>query len=207
MRTLIFVVSAVCFSLSACSTAPIGATPPLSSTAKPSYPSIATTSHVLFLGERFTRKWQATDGPVKRYEYYPVKQTPDDWLELTEFQVYTNGSIDDTPSLYAKHLDAVFKAKYPGMPARLYANKKTGEAILVVLYPTSLRKLAGKKFVEFDAFKYFQDPVGKHVICFHYAKNIEAPSSSHPASAFNTEITKTWQTVLPAMALFKPYRE
>lgn len=225
MRALRYIVSAVCISLSACSTTPVGGTAspsstaeppssrstarPLPSAAKSSYPSIAATEKVEFLGKEFTRKWQSTGGPVKRYEYYLAKQAPHDWLEMFEFQVYSFGAHGEspTPTTFAKIVAHGFRAKYPQLPLGIYVNKKLGNAMLFLLYPTSTRHVPGQKFLEFDAFRFLSDPVSKHLLCIHYAKNIEAPSSSHSASAVESEVRKTRKEVFTALALFKTYRE
>ncbi|MEJ2346213.1 MAG: hypothetical protein P8090_12525 [Gammaproteobacteria bacterium] len=207
MRALICVVSAICFSLSACSTAPTSAAPTSSSAAAPTAPSVAATENVKFLGKQFTRKWRSKNRPVKQYEYYLANETPDDWYEMVEFQVYPSDSQGDKPAAFAARVASAFKGKYPKMPLSIYTNKKTGEVMLYMLYPTSTRKTDVKRYLEFDAFKFFRDPVNKHVLCLHYAKNIEAPSASHPMSDVAAQVTNTRKAVFPAMAGFKAYRE
>lgn len=215
MRVLICAVSATCFALSACSTGPTAATGPSPtgaamaspSAAAPTAPSVAATKNVRFLGKQFSRKWQSKGRPVKQYEYYLTGENPSDWYEMLEFQIYPTDSQGDKPVAFAKRVAGAFKSKYPKMPLSIYTNDKTGEAMLYVLYPTSTRKADDKKYLEFDGFKFFRDPVSKRVLCIHYAKNIEAPSASHPMTDVATEIKQTRKRVFPALAQFSAYRE
>lgn len=167
--------------------------------------SVARTTSVEFLGTAFARKWESTRGPVRRYEYYPPRQTPDDWLELVEFQVYPVALEGNDPVHFAARLARDFKRRYPRMRYALYTDRSGDAAILDFIYPTSTRKEKGKKFLEYDAFKFFRDPGDPHVLCFHYAKNIEGPSRSRPAPAVGAQIRKTRHEVIPALARFPVY--
>lgn len=172
-----------------------------------SWPSVAATTRVDFLGKPFERKWKSTDGPVKRYEYYPGKQTPNNWFEMVEFQVYPMRADGNGPRAHAVRLAEDFKRHYPYMKFALYADKSTGAALLDFFYPTSVRKDKDKQYFEFDAFKFFRDPVSGHTLCFHYAKNIEAPGPDHPMSDVAADLNNTRHKVIPAMARFGAYRE
>jgi hypothetical protein len=168
-------------------------------------PSVAATQSVQFLGKAFTLKFKAADKPVRVYEYYPADQTPDDWLELVEFQIYPARATGNEPVDYAKRLVAAFKRRYPYMQFAMYADERSGAAMLDFFFPGSTRHREGKAFVEFDAFKFFRAADGR-VISFHYAKNVESVSNSRPMSLVAAELRETRQEVEPALSRFEPYR-
>lgn len=170
-------------------------------------PSIAAIRTVDFLGKKFERKFEATDKPVRIYEYFPQQQTPDNWLELIEFQVYPVNPDGNEPLDHARRTATAFKQKYPAMQFALYSDKNTGAVLLDFFYPTSTRKEPGKEFLEFNAFKFFRDTGSPLTMSFHYAKNIEGISSSRTIDDVTNDIKKTRQEVVPAMARFPLYRQ
>jgi hypothetical protein len=199
MRTLAGLVLATLIASPAWAT---GAGAPAATT----HPSVAQTASLEFLGKRFERKWQSIGGPVRRYEYYPARETPDDWFELTEFQVYPIRTTGNEPRDFAVRIANDLKRRYPAMRFGLFHDKTTDAYILEFFYPTSTRKDPGKRYLEFDAFKFFHDPTSDHVLAFHYAKNIEAPGESRPSAKVIAEIRTTIRQVVNAMAHFGIYR-
>ena len=174
--------------------------------ADPDRPSVASTQTVDFLAQKFALKFKAADKPVQIYEYFPADQTPRDWLELVEFQIYPPHPEGDAPVDHAKRTAAAFKKKYPHMRFALHLDKRSGAIMLDFFYPTSTRKEDGKEFLEFNAFKFFRDASGERTLSFHYAKNIEGPHGSRPMSEVSADIRKTREDVLPAMAKFPLFR-
>ena len=168
-------------------------------------PSVAATQSVEFLGKAFTLKFKATDKPVRVYEYFPADQTPDDWLELVEFQVYPARATGNEPVDYAKRLVAEFKRRYPYMQFAMYADERSGAAMLDFFFPSSTRYREGKAYIEFNAFKFFR-AAGGGVISFHYAKNVESVSKARPMNLVAAELRETRQEVEPALTRFEPYR-
>lgn len=168
-------------------------------------PSVAATHSVEFLGKTFTLKFKSNDKPVRVYEYYPADQSPDDWLELVEFQIYPARAAGNKPLDYAERLAAAFKRRYPYMQFAMYADERTGTAMLDFFFPASTRHRAGKEFVEFNAFKFFRAPGGR-VISFHYAKNVEGISRTRPMNLVAAELRETRQQVEPALTQLAPYR-
>jgi hypothetical protein len=201
MRLATFLAAAGCLGLFGCASAPVATAP------DPGRPSIADAQTVDFIGRKFVLKFKATDRPVRIYEYFPAQEGPENWLELAEFQIYPVNPNGNEPMDHAKRTAAAFKQKYPFMQFALYSDTKTGAAMLDFFYPASTRKEKGKEFLEFNAFKFFRDAGSPLTMSFHYAKNIEATGPSRPASAVSTDIKKTRQTVIPAMAAFPLYRQ
>lgn len=169
--------------------------------------SVANTKSVEFIGKKFELKFKDTDHPVRIAEYYPAKETPSDWFELVEFQIYPVHPDGNKPIDHARRTAQAFKQKYPQMQFALLTNHKTGEAMLDFFYPTSTRKEKDKSFLEYDAFKFFQDAGGTQTMSFHYAKNIEGPGTDRPMNSVIEDIKKTRAEIVPAMAKFPLYRQ
>lgn len=184
-----------------CAAAPVAAPPDMSR------PSVAATQTVEFIGKQFQLKFKDTDKPVRIYEYYPAQDSPSDWMELTEFQVYPVRSDGNEPMDFAKRLAVAFKQKYPYMQFALYSDNNTGAAMLDFFYPTSTRKDKDKDFLEFNAFKFFRDAGSAQTMSFHYARNIESTSASRPMASVSAEVKETRRQVVPAMAKFPLYRQ
>lgn len=201
MRLVTFLLFVGYTGLIGCASTPVVTAP------DPSRPSITDTQAVEFLGKRFELKFKATDKPVRIYEYFPAGETPDNWFELAEFQVYPVHPDGNEPMDHAKRTAAAFKQKYPYMQFALYADNNTGAALLDFFYPTSTRKDKGKEFLEFNAFKFFRDAGSAHTMSFHYAKNIESASATRKMNDVSGDIKKTRQEVVPAMAKFPLYRQ
>ncbi len=201
MRLIAFSVLVGCSGLIGCASTAVTTAP------DPSRPSVADTRTVDFLGKRFELKFKATGKPVRIYEYFLVKETPDNWLELVEFQIYPVHPDGNEPLDHAKRTAAAFKQKYPYMQFALYSDNKTGAAFLDFFYPTSTRKEKGKDFLEFNAFKFFRDAGSPVAMSFHYAKNIEGTGTSRPMNDVSADIKKTRQEVVPAMARFPLFRQ
>lgn len=170
-------------------------------------PSVADTKTVEFLGKKFELKFKAADKPVRIYEYFLASETPENWLELVEFQVYPAHPDGNEPMDHAKRTAAAFKKKYPYMQFAMYSDNKTGAALLDFFYPESTRKENGKEFLEFNAFKFFRDAGSNHTMSFHYAKNIEGIGVSRPMNDVSGDIKKTRQEVVPAVAKFPLFRQ
>lgn len=183
------------------------ASTPVATASDANRPSIADTQAVEFLGKKFELKFKATDQPVRIYEYFPARETPDNWSELVDFEVYPVRPDGNEPMDYAKRTAAAFKQKYPYMQFALYADNNTGAALLDFFYPTSTRKEKGKEFFEFNAFKFFRDADSAHTMSFHYAKNIESTSPTRSMNDVSSDIKTTRQEVVPAMAKFPLYRQ
>jgi hypothetical protein len=169
--------------------------------------SVADTKTVEFIGKKFEIKFKATDKPVRIYEYFLANETPENWLELVEFQVYPVHPEGNEPMDHAKRTAAAFKKKYPYMQFALYSDNNSGAALLDFFYPESTRKEKEKGFLEFNAFKFFRDVGSEHTMSFHYAKNIESTSPSRPMNDVSGDIRKTRQEVVPAMAKLPLYRQ
>ena len=155
---------------------------------------------VEFLGKEFQLKFAAVDKPVKTYEYYLASETPSDWFELVEFQIYPVNPDGNRPVDFAKRTAAAFMQQYPDMQYALFSDKSSSSVMLDFFYPTSTR--VDKDYVEFDAFKYFQDGGSPSVICLHYARNIEGVSASRPSSDVLADIKKARAQVESALAGF-----
>jgi hypothetical protein len=84
------------------------------------------------------------------------------------------------------------------MQYSLLTENNSDEVILDFFYPISTRT----GYLEFDAFKYFNDPSNSHVIGFHYAKNIEDVNSSRTFDDVVDELKKTIKEIESAMAEF-----
>ena len=169
--------------------------------------SVTDTKTVEFVGKKYELKFKATDKPVRVYQYFLANETPDNWLELVEFQIYPVHPEGNEPMDHAKRTAAAFKKKYPYMQFALFSDNNTGAVLLDFFYPESSRKEKGKDFLEFNAFKFFRDAGSDHTMSFHYAKNIEGTNPSRPMNDVSGEIKKTRQEVVPAMAKFPLYRQ
>ena len=93
------------------------------------------------------------------------------------------------------------------MQFALYTDNNTGAAMLDFFFPTSTRKEKGQDFLEFNAFKFFHDAGSACTMSFHYAKNIEGPSTSRLLKDVSADLKKTRQEVVPAMAQFPLFRQ
>lgn len=172
-----------------------------------SHPSVANTQTVDFIGKKFELKFKDTEQPVQIYEYYLPNETPSDWIELVEFQIYPVHPDGNEPIDFAKRIAAAFMQQYPDMEVALFSDNNTGEALLDFFYPTSTRQEEGKDFLEFNAFKFFRDAGSPQVMSFHYAKNIEGISASRTFSDVVDDIQKTREEVVSAMAEFPLFRQ
>ena len=168
-------------------------------------PSVAETKAVEFLGKKFELKFKATDNPVRVYEYYLAKETPDDWLEMVAFQLYPVNLEGNAPLALAKRTAALFMEKYPYMKYALASNTN-GVAMLDYFYPISSRKEKGKRFLEFNAFKFYRDAASAQTMSVHYAKNIESTSSSRTMNDVLGDIKKTREELLEALPKFPLHR-
>lgn len=189
----------VCCFISACSTSA------QKTITKPA-PSIAGSKTVEFLGKRFTRKFQDANQVLRFYEYFPEKQTPTDWWELVDFQVYAPTPKPREPIDYARTVTGKFSHDYAQSSYHTYINYKTGTVILELIYPRSTRKDAHKKFFEFSAFKFYRDSGSGQVIVFHYARNIEAAGPERGEQSVRLEIKRIRDKVLHALTGFPDYQ-
>ena len=196
-----FLVLTGCLALASCVSAPVATPPDLSR------PSVAGTQTVEFLGKKFELKFKDTDKPVRIYEYFLERETPSNWIELVEFQIYPVHPDGNEPMDHAKRTAAAFKQSYPYMRFALYSDKDTGAALLDFFYPTSTRKGDGEEYLEFNAFKFFRDAGSDRTMSFHYAKNIESTSTARPVATVSADIKKTRDEILPAMARFPLFRQ
>jgi len=184
-----------CLGLVACATLP-----------GPRHPSVAGLQAIDFLGRKFVREAETTDMPVRIYYYYPVNESPGDWLERIEFKIYPlkpDGANE--PLDHARRVVADFKQKYPNMEYALTSDSRSGAAYLDFFYPHSSRKEAGKGFLEFNAFKFFRDKGSRRTMSFHYLKNIEGMSAYRSMSDVSTEIINTRQDIQQAMTTLPRY--
>ncbi len=172
-----------------------------------SRPSVANTQTVEFIGKKFELKFKATDQPVQIYEYYLPNETPSDWIELVDFQIYPVNPDGNEPMDFARRTAAAFMKQFPDMQYALISDNNSDAVIVDFLYPGSTRKGKGKNFIEWDAFLYFRDAGSSHIMSFHYAKNIEDVSSSHSFDDVLSDINKTRKTVESAMAEFPLFRQ
>ena len=163
---------------------------------KPPFGSQYTT--VEFIGKKFELKFTATDQPVQIYEYYLPNESPADWIELVEIQIYPVNPDGNKPIDFAKRVAAAFLQQYPDMRYALITDNNSDAAVLDFFYPTSSRKEKGKEFLEFDAFKFFSVAGGTQTMSFHYAKNIEFINPD----SFASEFKKTREEIVSAMAEF-----
>ena len=201
MRLNQFLISIGCLILVSCASAPVATPPDLGR------PSVANTQTVEFLGRKFELKFKDTTKPVRIYEYFLAQETPSNWIELVEFQIYPVHPDGNEPMDHAKRTAAAFKQKYPYMQFALFADSNTGAALLDFFYPESSRKEKGKDFLEFNAFKFFRDAGSTHTMSFHYAKNIEDIGTARPMNSVSADIKKTREELVPAMAKFPLFRQ
>jgi hypothetical protein len=167
----------------------------------PNQLSISDTQTVEFIGKKFELNWKVTDQPIRIYVYYPPNETPSDWIELVEFQIYPVNPDGNKPIDFAERIGKGYKQQYPGFDYLLLADKHSDAVLLEILYPTSTHKEEGKKFLEMDIFKFYSDPNSSQVISFLYSKNIDA-SSSRSSDDVISEMNNTTTKVNPAMAEF-----
>lgn len=170
-------------------------------------PSVADTKTVEFIGKKFELKFKATDKPTRIYEYFLDKETPDNWLELVEFQIYPIHPEGNEPMDHAARTANSFKKTYPYMQFALFSEEKGGGALLDFLCPESSSKEKGKDYLEFNAFKFFRDSGSDRTMSFHYTKNIEYTKEARTTGKALSEIKKTRQDIIPAMAKFPLYRQ
>lgn len=183
------------------------ATTPGASGTETGRPSIAATRSVDFLDKRFERKFEHVTGPVRRYEYFAGSDSPEDWLELVEFQVYPVHPEGNAPIDFATRTAAALQQRFPQMRFGLVEDEEAGIVLLDFIYPMSLRREPGRQFLEFNAFKFFRDQGGQRTLSFHYAKNIEGLSRSRSEADVIEELKRTRGQVIPALAEFPLYRE
>ncbi len=169
--------------------------------------SVTSTQIVEFIGKKFELKFKATDKPVRIYEYFLSNETPENWLEMVAFEIYPVHPEGNEPMDHAKRTAAAFKQKYPYMQFALFTGKNTDAALLDFFFPESTRKEKDKNFLEFNAFKFFRSAGSPYTMSFHYVKNIEGTSASRPMERVSSDIKKTRQEVVPAIARFPLYRE
>jgi len=160
--------------------------------------SVANIQNIEFIGKTFELRFKATEQPIQIYEYYLPDESPSDWFELVEIQFYPVNPSGNKPIDFAKRTADAFIQQYPDMQHRILQENNSDEVILHFLYPTSTRE----GYLEFDAFKYIQDPNSSHVICFHYAKNIEGISSSRSFDDVVGDIQNTIKEIESAMTEF-----
>lgn len=170
-------------------------------------PSIAQTESIEFLGKRFELKFEDMAGPTRIYEYFAGGESPQNWLELVEFQVYPVHPQANAPLDFAQRTAAALKQKYPGMQFGLYTVDGTDATVLDFFFPTSTRKEPGKQFLEFNVFKFFRDAGGKRTLAFHYARNVEATGATRTADDVIADLKAAREQVLPAMVRFPLYRQ
>lgn len=182
------------------------ATPPVSAP-DAGRPSIADTESVEFLGKRFDLKFEDMVGPTRIYEYFAGGDTPQDWLELVEFQVYPVHQEANAPLDFARRTAAALQQKYPQMQFGLYTIDGTDATLLDFFFPMSTRKVPGKQFLEFNVFKFFRDQDGGQTLSFHYVRNIESVSASRSADEVIADLKAARSAVLPAMVEFPLYRQ
>jgi len=173
---------------------------PVTTLTGPDISSACDIQTVELLGRQFELKFAATDKPVKSYEYYLANESPDDWFELVEFQIYPVNPDGNQPIDFANRTAAAFVQQYPDMKYALFSDKSSSSVMLDFFYPTSTRK--DKDYLEFDAFKYFQDGGSTSVICLHYARNIAGTSAARPYSDVLADIKKARAEVEAALAKF-----
>jgi hypothetical protein len=162
---------------------------------------VAELQTVEFIGRKFELKFKATDKPVQIYEYYLLNESPADWIELVEFQVYPVNPNGNQPIDFAQRTADAFIQQYPDMQYALFTDKNSEAVMLDFFYPTSTRQ----GFLEFDAFKYMRDTKSSQVISFHYAKNIEAASATRSSDDVLSELKKTRKEIEAALAKFDPF--
>jgi hypothetical protein len=163
--------------------------------------SVTKLETVEFIGKKFELKFKVTDKPVQIYEYYLANESPVDWIELVEFQIYPVNPAGNRPIDFAKRTAEAFIQQYPEMQYALLSDKSSEAVILDFFYPTSSRQ----GFLEFDAFKYVRDANNSQVISFHYAKNIEAAGATRSTDDVLSEIKKTRKEIESALAKFNPF--
>jgi len=151
-----------------------------------------------FIGKKFELKFKDATQPTQIYEYYLPNESPSDWFELVDIEIYPVNPSGNTPIDFANRTADAFKQQYPDMQYSLLTKNNSDEAILDFFYPTATRE----GYLEFDAFKYFRDPGSSHVIGFHYAKNVEGISSSRSSDDVLSDLRKTIKEIESAMAEF-----
>jgi len=151
-----------------------------------------------FIGKTFELQFTSTDQGVQRFEYYLPNESPSDWFELVEIQVYPENPAGNEPIDLANRIASAFIQQYPEMKYSLLQNNSANEVILDFFYPTSTRE----GYLEFNAFKFFKDPASEQVIGFHYAKNIEDENSSRTYDAVVTDLKQTIKEIESALAKF-----
>lgn len=189
-----------------CTNFPASAAERASAVVETNVPAVSEARSIVFLGRTFELKFKSTDEPVHSYEFYTKEELPDLWLELVEFQIYPVGQESNGPIGLAEQVAAGFIQQYPNMQYAIYKAETTDAVMLDFFYPTSTHKEEGKEFLEFNAFKFFL-PVGeKQMIGFHYAKNIESIGESRPFDVVSSEVKRTREQLLSAMAALPSYR-
>jgi hypothetical protein len=170
-------------------------------------PSVAETKSIVFHGESFELEFHPLKSAVALYEYYPAGSTPEQWMELIDFRIYPENPSGNTPADFAQRLANDYKKRYPGMNLGLYEEKATHAVLLDFFYPMSTRHEAGKTFLEFDAFKFFSDPVTGKTLSCHYARNIEGPGEARQTLDVVSDIKTARAEIIPALAALPPYTE
>jgi hypothetical protein len=167
---------------------------------------ISETRSIVFLDRTFDLKFASANKPVHSYEFFRKEESPELWLELVEFQIYPINPDGNEPIDFAKRVADAFVKQYPKMPYALHTEESTGAVILDFFHPASTRKEAGKTFLEFNAFKFFRAADEQHVSSFHYAKNIESISEARAFEVVSSEIKRTREELVSALAVFPIYR-
>lgn len=174
---------------------------------EPEVQSVGETKTLEFMEKKFELKFKDTDKPVKIYEYFSGKDTPDNWIEMMEFQIYPMNREGNEPMDFAKRIAAAFIKNYPYMKYSLLSEEKTGSALLDFFYPESTRKEKNKEFIEFNAFKFYREPGGNRTIAVHYAKNIENTKTTRKSEDVVNDIRKTRSEIIPALAKFPNFSQ
>ena len=160
--------------------------------------SVTDIKSIEFIGKTFELQFTSTDQGIQRFEYYLPNESPSDWFELVEIQVYPVNSAGNEPIDFANRIANAFIQQYPDMKYSLLQNDSANEVILDFFYPTSTRE----GYLEFDAFKFLKDPASGQVIGFHYAKNIEDQNSSRTYDDVVTDLKQTINDIESALAEF-----
>lgn len=168
-------------------------------------PSIEKTQVLDFASKQFELRVQAPQQAVPIFEYFLPGEAVSRWSELVDFRVYPVHPEGNQPLQHAQRLARQFKQQYPHMQFELQADEQTGVVLLDFFYPTSTRK--DGDFLEFNAFKFFQDAGTPHVISFHYAKNIPDIAANRGSHQVGADIRATRAQVLPALVKLPLYRQ
>jgi hypothetical protein len=169
-------------------------------------PSVAKTKSITFLGESFEFK-DKVDNPLgPMYEFFIPSKSTTAWDELVSVGIYTPNLENHGPKDYATNTVNGFKQRFPKSPSEIFADTTSTRVIADVMYPISTR--ADGKFMEFDAFLFYTDPVTSKVMNIHYAKNIALDpyrTGGKPMSELESTITNVRQQALKELMQAKLY--